>query len=95
MHTVTIDWGDGTVSQGAVTESNGTGTATGKHRYANAGIYTITVTIDDGNGGTDSAMSTSLVTGVKLVDSILYVIGTDGRDHVNIKNSLRHNGGSQ
>ncbi|WP_158520982.1 choice-of-anchor Q domain-containing protein [Fuerstiella marisgermanici] len=93
VHTATIDWGDGTVTQGEVSESNGTGTATGNHQYADAGIYTITVTINDGNGGTDSATSSSLVTGVKLVDGVLYVIGTDGRDHVNITNSLRHNGG--
>ena len=58
-HTATIDWGDGTSSscpanssQCTITESNGSGTVIGTHSYAQAGVYTITLTVSDGNGGT-------------------------------------------
>lgn len=59
-HTCTIDWGDGSpVESGTVSESNGSGTCTGTHAYANAsgGSRTIVVTVtdDDLGSGTDSA----------------------------------------
>lgn len=55
-HTATWDWGDGSTSAGTVTESDGSGTITGDHAYLTPGIYTVTVTVDDGHGNTDSAV---------------------------------------
>jgi hypothetical protein len=58
-HTCTIDWGDGTVDPGTVSESNGSGTCTGSHTYAmSAGgsrTITVQVTDDDGATGQDTA----------------------------------------
>jgi predicted extracellular nuclease len=54
-HTASWHWGDGITSAGIVTEAAGSGTITGSHTYAAQGVYTVTVTVDDGYGNTDSA----------------------------------------
>jgi PKD repeat protein len=54
-HTGTIDWGDGTSSNAVVTETNGSGSASGSHEYAVAGVYTVTLTVTDKDGGTDQS----------------------------------------
>ena len=55
-HTATWDWGDGNTSAGIVTESNGAGTITGDHAYSTPGVYTVTVTVEDGYGNSDTAV---------------------------------------
>lgn len=57
-HDAVIDWGDGTVEPAATTESvDGKGSALviGSHVYAEAGLYTVNVTVtdDDGHSGWD------------------------------------------
>jgi len=49
-HTAEWDWGDSFTSPGVVTEVNGSGDVTGSHSYAEAGIYTVTVTVTDNDG---------------------------------------------
>jgi len=44
-HTCSIAWGDSTSNAGTVSESNGSGTCTGSHQYAAAGVYEVTFTI--------------------------------------------------
>ncbi len=56
-YVVSIDWGDGQVSPGAV---DAAGNITGSHAYASAGTYTVTVTVTDDGGG--SASTTFTVT---------------------------------
>jgi hypothetical protein len=80
-HTATIDWGDGTESPGSIDEE--TGTITGSHPtgYAAAGVYTVTVTVEDDNGGVSQPMtayaavydpeSCNLVTGAGWFDEEL------------------------
>jgi len=50
-HTALWDWGDGTTSAGTVTETNGSGSATGSHAYTGAGVYTVNLTVTDKDGG--------------------------------------------
>ena len=56
-HTALWNWGDGTTSQGTVT---GTSVA-GSHIYTTAGIYTVTLTVTDDDGGAGSATYMSVV----------------------------------
>lgn len=88
----TIDWGDLTVEAATVAETPGgvgvptTGTVNGSHVYASGGIFTITITVEDDDGGTDSTTLTALVTGAGLSPAgLLGVVGTDFQDVVNIQ----------
>ena len=61
-HTATWNWGDGTtnvpdVTAGKVTESKGSGTIAGTHKYTAAGVYTLTLTVT-ATGGAASSSST-------------------------------------
>jgi hypothetical protein len=87
-----IDWGDGTVEAAAVTETAGsagtptTGTVSGSHTYAGGGVYTVVITVQDDDGGTDTTTLTALVSGVGLTpDGLLGVVGTEFGDVVNIQ----------
>jgi hypothetical protein len=87
-----IDWGDGTVDAGSVDETAGsagtptTGTVSGSHTYAGGGIYTIVITVQDDDGGTDTTSLTAMVSGVGLTpDALLGVVGTEFKDVVNIQ----------
>jgi parallel beta-helix repeat protein len=53
-HNVTIEWGDGNTSSATITGVDGTYTATASWTYGQTGVYTITITIEDDDGGTDS-----------------------------------------
>ena len=55
-HTATFSWGDGTSSAAAVSETPGAGTAEAEHSYTAPGFYTITVTVWDDDGGSDTAV---------------------------------------
>ena len=49
-HTATIDWNDGTVEPGAVTEAGGSGSVAGAHPYGNADTFEVLVTVRDDEG---------------------------------------------
>ena len=54
-HSATIDWGDTTSDVVDVVDGiDGAGTLTAEHVYADNGVYTVTVTLTDDDGGVDS-----------------------------------------
>lgn len=67
-HTAVWDWGDGTTSEGTVTENNGLGFVTDSHTYATAGKYTITLTVTDDDGASSSSHNTIIVSKDKGTD---------------------------
>ena len=83
-HKVSINWGDGITTIGSVVQGSGSGSVSGSHIYATGGIFTITVTLTDDDGGMVTSKTTSVITGVGVVGDTLYVIGTDKDDHVTI-----------
>jgi uncharacterized membrane protein len=62
-HTAEIDWGDGTIDEGMVNQA--AGTVSGSHTYVQPGVYTVTVTVFDDDGGqhSDTFTVTVLETG--------------------------------
>lgn len=67
---VTIDWGDGTSSDGSV---GADGTVTGTHAYRNTGPYAVTLDVTDADGGTAGATTHLLVYGTAGAGS--FVVG--------------------
>ena len=53
----TVDWGDGTITAGTITGSNGSFTVTDSHTYAASGQFPITVTVVDPSPGTANALA--------------------------------------
>ncbi len=54
-HAATVDWGDGSAVEAAtIFAASGSGALAGKHTYADDGVYTVTVTITDDDGGSDT-----------------------------------------
>ncbi|MFV2067410.1 MAG: PKD domain-containing protein, partial [Pirellulales bacterium] len=91
LDTYTAVWGDGTAPESLVVDQSAD-TFSGGHTYANGGIFTVTVTVADEDGGiSDALTTTAAVVGVGEVDGTLYVIGTPGRDDVEI-NLVKHGG---
>jgi hypothetical protein len=55
-HTAVWSWGDNTTSVGTVTEANGSGSVAGSHTYAADGVYKVTLTVTDKDGGVGTAV---------------------------------------
>jgi len=77
-HVAVWEWGDGSTSGGDVVEVDGDGTATGNHVYADIGVYTVTLTVTDKDGGSGASVyefvavydpSAGFVTGGGWIDS--------------------------
>ncbi|MCR4428193.1 MAG: PKD domain-containing protein [Caldiserica bacterium] len=51
-HTATWNWGDGSISTGTVTETDGSGKVSGQHIYSTPGVYQVNLTLSDDDGGT-------------------------------------------
>lgn len=67
-HTAIIDWDDGTTASVAVTDYGASGTlASASHAYTDNGVYSVTVTVTDDDGGTDSDTFTETVANVAPV----------------------------
>ena len=99
----TIDWGDGDVTTGTVSESpfgppgstaGANGTVTGTHTYKRTGVYTVTVTVTDDDG---ASRSDTLTVTVKDPDKHLkarddeYELREDGVLQVNAAHGVLRN----
>jgi hypothetical protein len=90
VFSVTVDWGDGTVTNPAVTFTDGIGSISDSHTFATPGVYGMTLTVSDGAGGADTAEYDYAViydpAGRKIIASVRVVEG-DAQDHlgVNVK----------
>lgn len=82
-HTATIDWGDGTTTAADLDDYGGAGAFQASHAYARGGMYTVTVTLSDGQS-TATAQSTAAVTGTRVVGGVLEIVGTAGNDVVQL-----------
>src|SRR3989441_1643949 len=87
-HTATVDWGDGTVSAGQITESGGSGHLLAQHAFTSGGIYTVGLRLRDDDTGLATATKTEFVTGVGVQQingrRTLVVVGSSGDDTVSI-----------
>ena len=68
-YTATINWGDGTITAGAVSGVNGQFTVTGSHRYLRTGVFNVNVTLTDTAPGTAAATALSTAT-VAMSDTV-------------------------
>ena len=80
-HFALINWGDGSPVQN-VGQSGGNIAAS--HVYADAGFYTVTVTLKDDDGGQDVETTTTVISGITQIGGIVQVIGTNCRDEVEV-----------
>jgi hypothetical protein len=86
-HTGTIAWGDGSVTPASVAEtlSTGKGTAAGTHAYAQGGVYTVSLTVNDDDGGSNIRTVQVYVTGARVTaDGVLQVVGGKSDDNVTV-----------
>jgi len=91
-HTAVWSWGDGTTSPGTVTESGGSGSVGGSHAYTAAGVYTVTLTATDDDGGAGQAVF-SIIVYNKIVSSStrdgnaeIYAMNIDGSSPTRLTN---------
>jgi Ca2+-binding RTX toxin-like protein len=88
-HTALVNWGDGSAPV-LVTVNATNRTFSETHTYLTGGIFAITVTVTDDDGGTSVSTTSAVVEGVGLVNGTLYIIGTDGRDKVELKQDAKN-----
>jgi PKD repeat protein len=83
-HTATINWGEGTVEAGLVSEENvkpdSTGTVSKTHTYGDNGVFTVTLTVCDDDGGCSSDTLTVTVSNLApTVDPLSSVTISEGQ----------------
>jgi hypothetical protein len=78
---VVIDWGDGTPTTGGTLAA---GQVQSSHAYAQGGVYQITMTLADDDGGSVSASTFAYVTGLGIRGGVLQIVGTNQNDNVSV-----------
>ncbi|MCA9049623.1 MAG: PKD domain-containing protein, partial [Planctomycetaceae bacterium] len=78
----TITWGDGTETTGTL--QAGPRDFQVSHAYSDPGIFDIVVTLTDDDGASTSDTTRAYLSGVSLVNGILYIIGTPDDNRVRI-----------
>ena len=90
-HRVIVLWGDGSLAETLTSVNPLTRSFSGGHTYSNSGVYTISVSVVDSDGTVSVKQDkTAVVGGIGVLNGTLYVIGTNGKDEVDIK--LKSNG---
>ncbi|WP_236626075.1 PKD domain-containing protein, partial [Rhodopirellula baltica] len=90
IHFGTVDWGDGSGPRPLeISIDSNSKTFEATHIYATPGSYPVEITIDDGDLHTTTSLTAEIqsaepTTGVRLVDGVLHIIGTDQNDLVNV-----------
>jgi hypothetical protein len=74
----TIDWGDGTTSAGAITDTAGAISVSGTHTYAATGQDAVTVTLADDAPGTATATANSTANVGGLAGQVSLNAATEG-----------------
>ncbi len=83
-HTATIFWGDGTSTSADITQGSGSGMLAGSHIYETGGFFEIVVVLTDDDTGNDSASVFAFVTGVRIADGMLQIVGSAGADQISV-----------
>ena len=82
--TATIDWGDGTVSDGVVTVTPGaptTGTVTGEHVYGRFGRFPVVIRVaDEGGAAGEAALETVIANQAPTVAALPVQVFTPGQE---------------
>jgi len=80
-----IDWGDGTSPQSVPVEiTEGRAKILSSHRYASGGAFLVTLEVTDQQGNVLRAEARAFVTGVRLYQRILEIVGSDQNDIVTV-----------
>ncbi len=88
LHTATIDWGDGTVTEVTVTEGGGSGSVSGSHVYEDDGIFAATITVTDDDGYSSSDTFTVTVSNVAPALALDPVSAIDENDVATLTGSI-------
>lgn len=84
-HTATVDWGDGSpVEPAQVIPATGGGSVFSTHAYAQGGVYTVTVTITDAAGGSDSQEAQAVIAGAGIQNGVLQIVGDESANSVSV-----------
>lgn len=95
-HAVTVRWGDGSPDAAFFAAEDDPSAAArflASHAFAQGGVYTITVTVDDQHGGRIVAEKSVFVTGRRLIDGVLQIVGADCDDQIRLEQVGSSNNG--
>lgn len=82
VHESLVDWGDGIINNGTVSENNGSGVITGNHSYSATGVYVIKLFVKDSSGLVGSIMYQY----ISVFDSNTSLSG--GRSYINPSSAI-------
>jgi ELWxxDGT repeat protein/VCBS repeat-containing protein len=82
--TASVDWGDGSMSDAAVTGRNGAWQVRASHTFVAGGFYTVVVTVKDNDGGLATKSATVELIGAVVSRGTLQIVGSEQRDDLKL-----------